>query len=64
MMAAVTKEVWAAKTGFKPEDVISVSIMPCTAKKGEAKRPEMKTKSGVRHTDYVLTTRELGRLFR
>jgi NADH-quinone oxidoreductase subunit G/NADP-reducing hydrogenase subunit HndD len=40
-----------------------VSIMPCTAKKLEAERPEFNT-GGVRHIDYVLTTRELGRLFR
>jgi hypothetical protein len=65
MMAAVVKEVWAAKVGYKPEDVVSVSIMPCTAKKREAERPEMvSAATGARDTDYVLTTRELGRMFR
>jgi iron only hydrogenase large subunit-like protein len=38
--------------------------MPCTAKKGEAARPEMATRSGDPHVDFVLTTRELGRLMR
>ena len=41
-----------------------VSVMPCTAKKHEAERPEMGTDEGAPHVDYVLTTRELGRMFR
>ena len=45
-----------------------MSVMPCTAKKGEAARPEMQggpfIGEGVRHIDYVLTTRELGKMFR
>lgn len=40
-----------------------VSVMPCTAKKHEANRPEM-GRNGCRDVDFVLTTRELGRLFR
>ncbi|HBS58962.1 MAG TPA: ferredoxin, partial [Firmicutes bacterium] len=40
-----------------------VSIMPCTAKKAEAARPEMKS-SGYQDVDYVLTTRELGRMIK
>jgi len=41
--------------------MVVVSVMPCTAKKFEAQRPEMNA-SGVRDVDYVLTTRELGRM--
>ena len=37
------QNVWAKKMGFKPEDVVMVSVMPCVAKKGEADRPEMIT---------------------
>jgi NADH-quinone oxidoreductase subunit G/NADP-reducing hydrogenase subunit HndD len=41
-----------------------VSVMPCTAKKQEAERPEMGSEEGAPHVDYVLTTRELGRMLR
>ncbi|MBT7461087.1 MAG: ferredoxin, partial [Waddliaceae bacterium] len=44
-------------------DIVSVSIMPCTAKKFEADRPEMND-SGYKDVDYVLTTRELARMIR
>lgn len=47
----------------QPEDVVLVTMMPCVAKKSEAERPEMES-DGVRHVDYVLTTRELGRMLR
>jgi NADP-reducing hydrogenase subunit HndD len=42
---------------------VVVSVMPCTAKKYEAQRPEMND-SGVRDVDIVLTTRELGRMIK
>jgi iron only hydrogenase large subunit-like protein len=48
----------------QPEDVVVVSLMPCTAKKFEAARPEMTSPGGGRHVDFVLTTRELGRMLR
>ncbi|CAG9463575.1 unnamed protein product [Pedinophyceae sp. YPF-701] len=63
MMGAVIKRVWAERAGVKPEDVISVSVMPCTAKKHEAERPGM-GEAGVADVDYVITTRELGRMLR
>ena len=63
MFGAVAKTFYAAKIGKKPEDIVVVSIMPCTAKKFEAARPEMNA-SGVRDVDYVLTTRELARMIR
>ncbi|MFW5692704.1 MAG: NADH-dependent [FeFe] hydrogenase, group A6 [Thermoguttaceae bacterium] len=63
MLGAVAKTYYAGKLGRRPEDMFVVSIMPCTAKKFEAQRPEMDA-SGVRDVDVVLTTRELGRMVR
>ena len=59
MFGALAKTYYATQNGIKPEDMVVVSIMPCTAKKFEAQRPEMNS-SGVQDVDYVLTTRELG----
>jgi len=42
MFGAIAKSFYAKKTGIRPESMRVVSIMPCTAKKGEAKRPEMR----------------------
>jgi iron-only hydrogenase group A len=57
MMGAVIKTYFAEKEGLKPENIYSVSIMPCTAKKFEAQRAEM-TNNGITDVDAVLTTRE------
>jgi NADH-quinone oxidoreductase subunit G/NADP-reducing hydrogenase subunit HndD len=58
MMGAVIKHYWAVREGIDPKSVYSVSIMPCTAKKFEAGRPEM-LHEGIPDIDAVLTTREL-----
>ncbi len=63
MFGAVAKTYYASKIGKKAEDIIVVSVMPCTAKKFEANRPEMNA-SGVTDVDYVLTTRELARMIK
>ncbi len=63
MMGAVIKGYFAQQTGIDPSRIYSVSIMPCTAKKFEAARPEM-TRDGLPDIDAVLTTRELARLIR
>ncbi len=63
MMGAVIKTYWAKNQGLDPSRIFSVSIMPCTAKKFEAARPEM-GRHGVRDVDAVLTTRELARLLK
>jgi NADP-reducing hydrogenase subunit HndD len=63
MFGAVAKTYYANKVGKKPEDIVVVSVMPCTAKKFEAQRPEMNG-SGVCDVDYVLTTRELGKMIK
>lgn len=58
MFGVLSKTYYAERIGIKPENIVSVSIMPCTAKKFEADRPEMRS-SGFKDVDYVLTTREL-----
>ncbi|MEW5866141.1 MAG: NADH-dependent [FeFe] hydrogenase, group A6 [Bacillota bacterium] len=63
MFGAIAKTYYAQKAGIDSKDVFVVSVMPCTAKKFEAKRPEM-TASGYPDVDAVLTTRELGRMIR
>jgi NADP-reducing hydrogenase subunit HndD len=63
MFGAVAKTYFADKVGKKKEDMVVVSIMPCTAKKFECSRDEM-SDSGVQDVDYVLTTRELGKMIK
>lgn len=63
MLGALIKTYYATQRGIDPERIVSLSIMPCTAKKFEASRPEMKA-SSFRDVDYVLTTREIARMFR
>jgi NADH-quinone oxidoreductase subunit G/[NiFe] hydrogenase diaphorase moiety small subunit/NADP-reducing hydrogenase subunit HndD len=58
MFGALVKTYYAKARKIDPDKIVSVSIMPCTAKKFEASRPEMHD-SGYRDVDYVLTTREL-----
>ncbi len=63
MFGAVAKTYYAEKLGKRPEQIVVVSVMPCTAKKFECQRPEMDI-SGARDVDIVLTTRELGKMIR
>jgi len=58
MFGALVKTYYAKARKIEPNSIVSVSIMPCTAKKFEANRPEMHD-SGYRDVDFVLTTREL-----
>lgn len=58
MFGALVKTYYAQARKLDPDKIVCVSIMPCTAKKFEASRPEMHD-SGYRDVDYVLTTREL-----
>ncbi|MBR5922873.1 MAG: [Clostridia bacterium] len=61
MMGAVIKTYWAEKNGVDPKDIVSVSVMPCTAKKFEIGRDDQST-AGVPDVDIAITTRELGRM--
>ncbi len=77
MFGTVAKTYWAEKMGIDPRKIVLVSIMPCTAKKFEKERPEMRTafhywqkKMGLKDeesfkdVDYVLTTREAAQMIR
>ena len=63
MVGAVVKSYYAEKADLDPRDIAVVSVMPCTAKKAEAKRPELSA-NGVPDVDEVITTRELARMIR
>ncbi len=63
MFGALAKTYYAQKKGLDPKNIVSVSVMPCTAKKFEANRPEMRA-SGYQDVDYVLTTRELAMMIK
>ncbi len=71
MLGSIAKTYYAEKKRINPEDIFVVSIMPCTAKKYEAARPEMNSASKFwknpnisRDVDVVLTSRELIRMIR
>jgi NADP-reducing hydrogenase subunit HndD len=63
MMGALVKSYYARKINVDPKDIYVVSIMPCTAKKTEIKRAEMKN-GGYPNVDAVLTTRELAAMIK
>ena len=64
MFGAVVKAYYAGKLGIAKEDVFSVSIMPCIAKKSENILPTMNDAGTGRDVDLVLTTREFVRMLR
>ena len=65
MQGAMTKTYYAARKKIDPNKIVSVAIMPCTAKKFEANRPEFNAAGeyhnlpDMRDIDFVLSTREL-----
>lgn len=61
MFGAILKTYYAEKEGIDPSKIFVVSVMPCTAKKFEAARPEMQV-DGLPDVDVVLTTREVGKM--
>lgn len=63
MFGAIAKSYYAKKLGLKPEDIVSVSVMPCTAKKFEIGR-DNQAANEVPDVDYSMTTRELARMIR
>ncbi|MEW9121957.1 MAG: NADH-dependent [FeFe] hydrogenase, group A6 [Thermotaleaceae bacterium] len=63
MFGALVKSYYAEKNAIDPQKIVSISIMPCTAKKFEAKRVEMEV-NGIQDVDIVLTTRELAKLIK
>jgi len=63
MFGALIKTFYAQKKGIEPKDIVSVAVMPCSAKKFECNRPEM-IDSGFKDVDYGLTTRELAQMIK
>ena len=63
MFGALLKTYYAEKLGILPQDILSVSVMPCTAKKFEETRPEL-GRNGIRDIDAVLSVQELARMIR
>jgi NADH-quinone oxidoreductase subunit G/[NiFe] hydrogenase diaphorase moiety small subunit len=63
MFGAVIKTYYATLAGINPEDIVTVALMPCTAKKFECNRPEM-IASGYKDVDYALTTREMAKMLK
>ncbi len=63
MLGAIIKSYYAENEGIDPKKIYSVSVMPCTAKKFEAERPEM-GRNATQDVDVVLTTREFAELIR
>ena len=63
MEGAMIKSYWAEKEGIDPKDIRVVSVMPCTAKKFEARRPEL-SHNGIQDVDEVITTRELAKMIK
>jgi iron-only hydrogenase group A len=63
MFGALIKTYYAEKLGYDPANIVSVALMPCSAKKFECNRPEMRD-SGYKDVDYGLTTRELAKMFK
>ena len=63
MFGAVLKTYYAEKEGIDPAKIVSVSVMPCTAKKFEVGRDDQNA-SGYPDVDIAITTRELARMIR
>ncbi len=63
MFGALLKTWYAEKAGIDPKDIVTVALMPCSAKKFECNRPEMRS-SGFKDVDYGLTSRELAQMIR
>ena len=63
MEGAMIKSYYAERMGIDPKDIAVVSVMPCTAKKFEAQRPEL-SNGGLQDVDVVITTRELAKMIK
>lgn len=63
MLGAMVKTYYAEKAGIDPKNIAVVSVMPCTAKKFEAQRPEL-SNDDMQDVDAVLTTRELAKMIK
>ncbi|SFL45713.1 [FeFe] hydrogenase, group A [Pelosinus propionicus] len=70
ILGALAKTYYSERVGIAPENIVSVAVMPCTAKKFECQRPEMNSAGRIignpriRDVDFILTTRELASLMK
>ena len=64
ILGTLIKTYYAKKVGIEPKDIYSVALMPCSAKKSEILREELKLEDGLLAVDNVLTTREMARLLK
>ena len=63
MFGAILKSYYAQQMGIDPKNIYVVSVMPCSSKKFESKRPEMEV-GGLEDVDSVITTRELAKMIK
>ncbi|MFA3781937.1 NADH-dependent [FeFe] hydrogenase, group A6 [Melioribacteraceae bacterium 4301-Me] len=63
MFGALIKTFYAKQAKIDPANIVSVALMPCSAKKFECNRPEMQS-SGYKDVDFGLTTRELAKMIK
>jgi len=63
MFGSVVKTYYAEKKGIDPKQIVSINVMPCTAKKFERTRADQAA-AGTSDVDISITTRELARLIR
>lgn len=63
IFGTASKTYYPQVADVDPKNVFTVTIMPCTAKKYEADRPEMEN-DGIRNIDAVITTRELAKMIK
>ncbi len=64
MTGALIKTWYAEKEGIDPKNIVSISVMPCTAKKFETNRDHQSAVEGLQDVDFSLTTRELARMIK
>jgi len=64
MTGALIKTWYAQKEGIDPKNIVSVSVMPCVAKKFEIERDDQEAVSGLADVDISISTRELARLIK
>lgn len=64
ILGTLIKTYYAQKEGIDPKDIYSVALMPCSAKKAEIIRDELKLESGLQAVDNVVTTREMARMLK
>ena len=64
ILGTLIKTYYAKNEKIDPKDIYSVALMPCSAKKAEIIRDELKLEGGLQAVDCVVTTREMARLLR